>query len=525
METWGFLFIMGIYCNMKLLDILFEGLKPKNYTLDDIKNIIASFNSYTQFTNNKEYKNVKKSLKKQFGDNWLEKFNEVTKVLKDKDENQRIESIKSQLKDVYKNHPEWNFDNVTITKNQHNQALVNGIYCSKHNTYKNNASLVDLRSGHTTPCDKCGAENKGKKYTDTHKLYLSKGDESVEKYKDLYKEKEFDDDYLISVVKEYNGKNINLFRKEKPLEYLAILDRGPEFLNNVFSDLILRPYPNDYLNVFKKYYENKPYTEFRENNRNVYGHIKAKGPYVTDPNTGEQINTYEFLSEFTKDMIRTGNLSQRMIYAHEFYDGKKPVAVYVGLTYNEEKRYQQHIGGKYKERKQTTPVTKFMRENPRLKHVYKPLTNYVDEIEALKLEDEWERKYKLDGWIILNVRRIFSLGGKSTKLVSTVDDLRGSINSFIKLGLDYNEIRLKYPAIVNTIKKQKLQYPPYELLKNVKGYKRQKTMDELISAILEYDSVAELYNRDFNLYDSARFRIGTKQLHKMYEDKRNNKTK
>lgn len=525
METRGFLFIMGIYCNMKLLDILFEGLKPKDYTLDDIKSIISNFDTYTQFSVDKEYQNVRKSLKKEFGDNWKEKFDEVVKVLKDSGENKRIESIKSQLRDIFKNHPEWNFDNITTTKNKYNAALVNGIYCSKHNTYRDNVLLVDLRRGHTIPCNKCGQEKKLKKVSDTYNSYLLKGDENIEKYKELYGEKKYDDDYLISITQKYVGKNINLFRKEKPTEYLAILDRGPEFMNNVFSDFIFRPYPDDYLNVYKKYYENKTYTEFIEKNRKVYEYIKRKGPFITDPNTGEQINTYEFLSEFTKNMTRTGNLSKRMVYAHEFYDGKKPVAVYVGLTYNEEKRFKQHVKGEYDERKQTTPVTRFMKENPTLIHKYKQLTGYVEEIEALKLEDEWERKYKLGGWVILNVRRIFSLGRKSTKLVSSIDDLRDSINSFIKRGLNWDEIKLNYSAIVNTIKKQKLQYPPYELFKNVEGYNRQKTMDELIAALLQYDSVSELFNRDFHLYDTARARISTKQLHKMYEDKRNNKTK
>jgi hypothetical protein len=510
---------------MKLLDILFEGLKPKDYTLDDIKSIISNFETYTQFTTDKEYQNVRKSLKKEFGDDWKEKFDEVTKVLRDSDENKRIESIKSQLKDVYKNYPEWNFDNIITTKNRYNATIINGIYCSKHNTYKDNVSLIDLRSGHTTPCNKCGQEKRVIKVKDAQNINLLKGDKNVEKYKNLNDVKKYDDDYLISIAQKYVGKNINLFKQEKPLEYLAMLDRGPEFLNKVSSVFIFRPYPNDYLNVFKKYYENKSYTEFRENNRNVYNYIKGKGPYMTDPNTGEQINTYEFLSEFTKDMIRTGNLSQRIVYAHEFYDGKKPVAVYVGLTYNEEKRYKEHITGKYEEKKQTTPVTKFIKENPKLKHVYKPLTNYVDEIEALKLEDEWERKYKLDGWMVLNVRRIFSLGRKSTKLVLSIDDLRESINSFIKRGLTFNEIKLKYPAIINTIYKNKLQNPPHELFKNIKGYQKQRTIDELIVAVLEYDSVSELRNRDEHLYEISRKRIGVKELHKMYEKKGNDKMK
>jgi hypothetical protein len=502
--------------------------QPKGYTLNDIKNIISKYNTYTEFVNGNrgvDYEDVRKFVKKEFGDNYNEKFNELTKSLKDIDENIRLEKYKSQLKNLYKNNPEWNFDNITLTKNKYSNIVVNRIYCLKHNTYKDNSLLDDLKSNHTTPCVQCSKENSVRKFKDTNKSRALKGDESVEKYKESYGKKEFDDDYLISITQKYKGKNINIFRQEKPLEYLAILDRGVEFMNNVFLGFIFKPYPGDYLDVLKKYYENKSYTEFRENNINAYEFIKKRGPYISDPKTGEQINTYEFLKEFTKNMIRTGNLSKRMIYAHEFYDGKKPVAVYVGLTWNEEQRYKSHTSGVYKDNKVTTPVTKFIKENPKLKHVYKRLTDYVDEVEALKLEDEWERKYKLDGWMILNVRRIFSLGNRKTrkpKLVLNIDDLRDSINSFIKLGLDYDEIKLKYPALINTIRNNRLSD---KLLKNVKGYKRNRTIDELKAAVLQYDSVSELRNRDLYLYESFIDRIGSKELHKMYEDKRNNKMK
>jgi hypothetical protein len=512
---------------MKLLDILFEGRSPKFNSLNDVENIISKYDSFNVFTNSEDYFNVRNFLKREFGDNSKLKYDELTKKLKDNDINKNFELKKSELKYFFKDNPEWNFDKIILGLDKHNNTTISGMYCSKHKTYKNNVVLNGLIKGHTYPCSQCGKEIRSKKTQDTLNTKLLKGDKNIEKYKNSYSEKKYDDDYLISIAQKYMGKNINIFRQEKPLEYLAILDKGPEFFNDIFSNFLFTPYPNDYLNAVKKYYKNKSYTEFSEKNRNVYYQMIKKGPYVTDPNTGEKINTYEFLREFTKDMVRTGNLSKRMIYAHEFYDGKKPVAVYVGLTWNEDLRYSQHVIGKFGEKKRTTPVTKFMKENPKLIHVYKPLTDYVDEIEALKLEDEWERKYKLDGWVILNIKRIFSLGTKSTgKLVSTVDDLRDSINSFVKRGLNWGEIKLKYPVIVNTIYRNKLQNKPHELFKNVVGYEQRKTLDEIINAAMKYDSVSELRNRNIHLYNSCIKRMGgVEQLYKMYEDKRNNKMK
>jgi hypothetical protein len=501
---------------MKLLDILFEGRKSTYNSLDDVSNVILSYNSLNDFVNGGEYQNVRKFFIREFGDNWKEEYDKLTKKIRDNDENNKLESNKTYLKNIFKNNPEWNFDNISIDRQK-----VSGIYCSKHKVYKNNVMLGDLKNGHITPCNQCGIENRTKKSNERYDTNFLKGDESVKKYERLHSKTKYSDEELISISQEYKGQNINLFRQEKPSEYLAMLDKGPEFFNNIFSGFLFKPLPNDYLNAVKKYYKNKSFTEFRNKNRNVYNYSIKKGPFITDPNTGEEINTYEFLSEFTKDMIRTGNLSQRMVYAHEFYDGKKPVAVYVGLTYNEELRYNQHIKGEYDEKKQTTPVTRFIKENPKLTHKYKRLSDYVEEIEALKLEDEWERKYKIGGWIVLNVKRVFSLGGKSTKLVLGVDDLRDSINSFIKRGLDYYEIKLKYPAIINTIYTKKLQKPPYELLKDVEGYKRHRTISELIDELLEYDSVSELFNRNRYLYNTSYIRLGLKKLHKIYEDKIN----
>ncbi len=94
-----------------------------------------------------------------------------------------------------------------------------------------------------------------------------------------------------------------------------------------------------------------------------------------------------------------GNRKQRMIYAYEFPDH----SVYVGLTFNYEKRGNDHKTEK------SSAVRKYIKKTG-LEPIRRKLTGYVPVKEAQILEGEFEEKYRKEGWKILNVAKTGGAG-------------------------------------------------------------------------------------------------------------------
>ena len=99
-----------------------------------------------------------------------------------------------------------------------------------------------------------------------------------------------------------------------------------------------------------------------------------------------------------------GNKYKRCIYAYEFSDNH----VYVGLTYNLEKSHKKRM---LDNRDTVLKYIKLSKLNPLLNQ----LTNYVDVVDAIKLEGEYVEKYRLHGWNILNRSKTGSIGGNIIK--------------------------------------------------------------------------------------------------------------
>ena len=110
--------------------------------------------------------------------------------------------------------------------------------------------------------------------------------------------------------------------------------------------------------------------------------------------------------ELLNHMKRKMTLKKRHIYVYEFSQSK---VAYIGLSCQIKRRHDQHMGVEYNKTK--SPVLSYMEktgESP----LFKVLTRRpLNEENAPHKEDECIKKYKQDGWVMLNKAKAGSLGG------------------------------------------------------------------------------------------------------------------
>jgi hypothetical protein len=272
--------------------------------------------------------------------------------------------------------------------------------------------------------------------------------------KDMVKARrpDYTEDELRDIAKKYYGEYLIDFRNNEPSAYSAVIKRGKEFYHDLVKDMVksqrLKYTEDELRDIAKKY---KTREEFRRFGK---GAIKAsikKGPFITNPITGNVKNTYGFYNDITSHMVDKKDASKRLVYVYKFYDeNNKPVAAYVGLTFDAEVRKKEHLQGiKRNGREGLTPVTKYIMDHPTYEYEYKELTDYIDANMASKMEKHWENKYFMDGLEILNVAPTGSLGGyyrmshKEIKKkldylydvigIKTLDDLRKNYGNLYQL--------------------------------------------------------------------------------------------
>jgi len=108
-----------------------------------------------------------------------------------------------------------------------------------------------------------------------------------------------------------------------------------------------------------------------------------------------------------KKMPRLGSLTKRLIYAFEFSGSN---CVYVGLTYNVNKRFREHTA-----ENGCGTVNDYIKKNSEVRFEFKILSKFVDQELSIKLESQIIEKYKIDGWILLNKAKAGGLGGRAKK--------------------------------------------------------------------------------------------------------------
>jgi len=168
-----------------------------------------------------------------------------------------------------------------------------------------------------------------------------------------------------------------------------------------------------------------------------------------------------FYEELVSGMAIKGNLFNRMIYAYEFKDKH----VYIGLTYKESKRKNEHL-----ERGPVAEHSKKTNSKPK----YKSLTSYIDVKEAQIKEAYFIKKYADDGWILLNKSSAGALGGN--KRIWTKNECRKVVKLFntVKELMESE----KYNTVYQAIRKNKWQDELFTDLKRKTYWTEEKCLVE-----------------------------------------------
>jgi hypothetical protein len=330
-------------------------------------------------------------------------------------------------------------------------------------------------------------------------------DESHDKYKDILSDEDVEE-----IILQYKGKPYIQFRKEQFKIYNRFKMRGPcidingdkvgctskksvkntqHYLNFITKDMtrVANLYSDEELEAAAKKYQHV--SDFRENDPNKEQQSRRKGE--------------EFWNRVTAHMTPKGSYGKKMVYVYEFTEKDKngnevPIAAYVGLTANEERRHSEHMTGlNYFGREKDSAVTKFLKANPGTTFKFKELTDgYVPYEEAQELENKYENEYRNNGWLVLNVAKPGSLG--ATFRISD-EEIKNQIDSYENYS-DY----YKNTNLTNRVRRRGLQH----LTKNLKRDRQYLTDDEVVDTALKYDSYTDFYNKLKSTVWQAAFKRG-----------------
>jgi hypothetical protein len=206
-------------------------------------------------------------------------------------------------------------------------------------------------------------------------------------------------EYLEKIKEKYKGKLLNDFKYgEDRMVYSYVYHKlGSDYYKDFTKDMVkIKEKCPDYTKKEIKDISKKCKTkrEFQKKYNCVYKAALSLGPFITNTN-GEVINTRDFYNSIVSHMDTPNNLSKRLVYAFEFYDeNNEPSGVYVGLTFDSEKRKSHHESGiNHIGKESSTAVTKFIKEHPTFTYKFIEKTDYVDADKAKELEKYWEKEY------------------------------------------------------------------------------------------------------------------------------------
>ena len=192
-------------------------------------------------------------------------------------------------------------------------------------------------------------------------------------------------EFAISEGKKYKYRSD--FKKSEPNLYKKVISNG--WGEEVFSHMQHKPsiWTEEKCDEAAKQCKTK--SEFSKNFSGAYSSAKKRG----------------WLTNLSKKYFKpVGNKALRCIYAYEFSDKH----VYVGLTFNLEKRDKQHMMS------ENSAVYQYIKKTGS-KPVLIQLTDYIDSYEASDFEGYFLEKYVNDGWISINKTKTGGLGSSLEK--------------------------------------------------------------------------------------------------------------
>jgi predicted GIY-YIG superfamily endonuclease len=198
-----------------------------------------------------------------------------------------------------------------------------------------------------------------------------------------------DENNLEIAAREFN--NLTDFQKKNQTAYNKANKKGKDFFEKITNHMerprSQRPYTDEELiNIAKKY---KTKTDFRKYDSGASQVAFKRGE--------------DFWNRITSHMDFLASKSKRIVYAYFFPNNN---AVYVGLTYDMEKRNFQHI----EDEKHYTAVRRFIQETGEQPKLVK-LTDYLPPDQASKKENDFIDTFKKEGYLILNRMKAGGLGG------------------------------------------------------------------------------------------------------------------
>lgn len=196
---------------------------------------------------------------------------------------------------------------------------------------------------------------------------------------------------------------------------------------------------------------------------------------------------YGWFDELLQYFTPVGNKYNRCIYACEFPDNH----VYVGLTYNMEKRKSNHL------RNKDSVIYRYIKKTG-LTPYFKQLTEYIPYTDAALKEGEFLEKYKVDGWVTLNKVPTGGLGGTDKKINRKWS--KEKCLEITKMCNSYSELRKKYPGVLNFSKKNGFinkirEILPPKTLKNKKW-----TEETALEECYKYETISEFFKKSPSAY-------------------------
>jgi hypothetical protein len=179
-----------------------------------------------------------------------------------------------------------------------------------------------------------------------------------------------------------------------------------------------------------------------------------------------------------------GNMYKRCIYSFEFEDNY----VYIGLTYNIDKRSEGHYTNL------SSQVNKHIKNTNLLPKLTK-LSDYID-VELAKIkEGEYVKLYKDNGWNILNIQKTGNTGG-IRKI--TEDKCREVVEKYTSLSI----FRKEQPNIYKNIIRYNWKHLLKVLSRNTKesGY---WTKEKCQETALKYSRRIDFFKNDISAYNKS----------------------